>query len=176
MSFLLFTMRHYRDSFVWRKSERSFKGHMSPSSKILKHVFQILKSIRWVIKISHSLNVSVGLRWLHRSKHVYCNECFSCTFMTSSSQRKLTSFLNLWDFFLSYLWLQTDVWRVSWSNNLLVCNYLNQPWCRRDALTGRSFVFGPTEMKIFHRQFHFLQTALIIWNYFPRWINRHAVL
>lgn len=31
-------------------------------------------------------------------------------------------------------------------------------------------------MKIFHRQFHFSQTALIIWNYFLRWINRHAVL
>lgn len=159
-------MRLYRDSFVRRKSERSFKGQMSPSSKIWKHVFQIfqmsdknLTQFKCVCgpPVTPPLKARL-LQWVF--------------FIVSNSHLSL---LSLWDF--SFIFM-TSNWSLEGFLGVTICrSVLFKSALMQERRTDRTLVcFWPDRDEDLPQAVSFfLQTALIIWNYFLRWINRHAV-
>lgn len=107
-------MRLYRDSFVPRKSERSLKAKCPPAVKYENMFFRFF---RWVIKISHSLNVCGPpvtpplkarlLQWVF-FVHIY-------DFIVSNSHLSL---LSLWDF--SFIFM-TSNWSLEGFLGVTIC-------------------------------------------------------
>lgn len=108
-------MRHYRDSLVRRKSEKSFKGQMSPSSKIWKHVFQIFQmSDKNLTQFKCVCGPQVTppfkarlLQWVF-FVHIY-------DFIVSNSHLSL---LSLWDF--SFIFM-TSNWSLEGFLGVTIC-------------------------------------------------------